>query len=165
MYAVIEAGGQQHLVEPGRYITLNKLPVEVDGEVVFDRVLLVRPDDGEIVVGTPTVADAVVTGSVRRQFRGKKIHGFKYKPKKGYSRRWGARADLTQVTIDQITVAGRVYTAAEGVEPTPMPAAEEQLDEVLGAEEPLEELEDELAAEPLEAIDEFEDELDEDEEE
>jgi len=111
MYAVIESGGQQHKVEPGRYVTMKRLAV-ADGEpVVFDQVLLVRTDE-QTTVGTPAVEGAVVQGVIRRHLRGKKVTGLKYKAKKGYRKRFGARADLTQVTIEKILFGGQEYAAA-----------------------------------------------------
>jgi large subunit ribosomal protein L21 len=41
---------------------------------------------------------AVVTGHER----GKKIHGLKFKPKRGYKRRYGARSHLTRLEISSI---------------------------------------------------------------
>jgi len=40
----------------------------------------------------------VVTGHER----GKKIHGLKFKPKRGYKRRYGARSHLTRLEISSI---------------------------------------------------------------
>ena len=39
---------------------------------------------------------------VRGHERGKKIHVLKFKPKRGYKRRMGARADLTRLEISTI---------------------------------------------------------------
>ena len=111
MYALIESGGQQHKVEPGRYLTLGRLAVAEGESVVFDRVLLVRTD-ADTTVGTPVVEGAEVRGTVRRHLRGPKINGMKYKPKKGYSKRWGARRDLTQVDIVAIVAGGQTFEAA-----------------------------------------------------
>ena len=122
MYALIESGGQQHKVEPGRYITIKRLAVAEGAPVVFDKVLLVRSDE-TIEIGTPAVEGAEVHGSVRRHLRGKKVHGYKYKAKKGYSRRWGARADLTQVTISKVVFGEQVWAAELSAEPV---AAEEE---------------------------------------
>ena len=38
MYAVIETGGKQYQVKPGDVIFIEKLNVEADSEVVFDKV-------------------------------------------------------------------------------------------------------------------------------
>lgn len=158
MYALIESGGQQHKVEPGRYITVDRLPVEVGEEVVFNRVLMVRTDDG-VAVGAPMVEDAVVRGRIRRHLRGRKIVGFKYKPKKGYRRRWGARADLTQVTILEIEVGGTVYAAepqeVEGTETPEAAAGSTDTEEAVDAVGP-----EAAADEPDEAIEEPEGEED-----
>ncbi len=110
MYALIECGGQQHKVEPGRYVTVNRLAVAEGDQVTFDRVLLVRTD-ADVTVGTPVVEGAEVRGRIRRHTRGRKIHGMTYHAKKGTRRRWGARADLTQVTIEAIVVGETTYAA------------------------------------------------------
>ncbi|MCC7493132.1 MAG: 50S ribosomal protein L21 [Fimbriimonadaceae bacterium] len=115
MYALIESGGQQHKVEPGRYVTLKRLAVELGEQVTFDKVLLVRTDEA-VQVGTPAVAEAKVVGTIRRHLRGKKVHVLKVQPKKGYRRHYGARANLTQVTIDQIVVGEATYTAPAAAE-------------------------------------------------
>ena len=39
--------------------------------------------------------------------RGKKIHGLKFKPKRGYKRRYGHRQDLTRIEIADIKVGAR----------------------------------------------------------
>ncbi|MBI5834775.1 MAG: 50S ribosomal protein L21 [Armatimonadetes bacterium] len=111
MYALIESGGQQHKVEPGRYVTLGRLAVAEGESVVFDRVLLVRTD-ADTTVGTPVVEGAEVRGTVRRHLRGPKVNGIKYKAKKGYSKRWGARADLTQVDIVAVVTGGQTFEVA-----------------------------------------------------
>lgn len=113
MYALVKIGGQQHKVEPGRYVTVNRLAADEGGAVQFDEVLMVRTD-GEVTLGTPSVDGAVVRGSVRRHVRGPKINGFIYRAKKGSSKRWGARADLTQVNIEAIEFGGQVFAAAAG---------------------------------------------------
>lgn len=125
MYALIISGGQQHKVEPGRYVTVNRLAVDEGAPVNFDRVLLVRTEDGT-TVGTPAVPEASVQGRVKRHVRGKKVHGFKYKAKKGYRRSWGARADLTQVVIEAIVVGEQTY-AAEAVEDEPVEAVKAEV--------------------------------------
>ena len=52
MYAIIETGGKQYKVEEGSIVFIEKLDVEADSEVVFDKVIAVGADDG-IKVGAP----------------------------------------------------------------------------------------------------------------
>lgn len=101
MYAIIETGGKQYKVSEGDVIYIEKLPQEEGEKVTFDRVLLIKKDPG-VVVGTPFVAGATVTGVVDRHGRGKKLVVFKYKPKKNYKRKLGHRQPYTKVTIEKI---------------------------------------------------------------
>ncbi|MFZ5898401.1 MAG: 50S ribosomal protein L21 [Bacillota bacterium] len=101
MYAIIETGGKQYRVQEGDQIFVEKLPSVVGETVTFERVLAVGKDDG-LVVGTPVVEGAKVTGKVVKQVRGQKIIVFKYKPKKNYRRKKGHRQPYTQVQIEKI---------------------------------------------------------------
>ena len=53
-YAIIETSGTQLRVEPGRFYDINRLPVEPDGTMTIDKVLLVKHEDN-IHVGQPLV--------------------------------------------------------------------------------------------------------------
>ncbi|OEF98357.1 50S ribosomal protein L21 [Desulfuribacillus alkaliarsenatis] len=101
MYAIIETGGKQYKVEQGTELYIEKLDAEVGDSVSFDKVLLVSKD-GQVQVGSPTVANATVTGKVEKNGRAKKIVVFKYKPKKNYSRKQGHRQPFTKVVIEAI---------------------------------------------------------------
>src|SRR5262249_52862898 len=83
MYAVIETGGKQYRVRPGQTVEVELLPAEPGGEIALERVLLVSTGESTLV-GTPTVAGAVVTATVVREGRGEKIIVFKYHNKKRY---------------------------------------------------------------------------------
>ena len=101
MYAVIETGGKQLRVEEGQEIFVEKLDVEPEEEVVFDKVVLVS--DKTCKVGAPYVKGAKVVAEVNKQGKGKKIMIFKYKPKKGSTRRrQGHRQPYTKLTIKSI---------------------------------------------------------------
>jgi len=101
MYAVIETGGKQLRVEEGQEIFVEKLDVEPEEEVVFDKVILVS--DKTCKVGAPYVKGAKVTAVVNKQGKGKKVLIFKYKPKKGSThRRQGHRQPCTKLTIKSI---------------------------------------------------------------
>ena len=98
MKAIFVTGGIQYMVEEGQELYVEKLPQEVDAEVVFDEVLYV---DGK--VGTPTVKGAKVVAKVLKQRTQKKILVFKYKPKKKYRRTQGHRQPYTKILIKSIS--------------------------------------------------------------
>ena len=103
-YAIIVTGGKQYRVKSGDVVFIEKLPVEAEDEVTFDKVLAVLDDEQEPVIGAPTVDGAKVTAKVIKNGKAKKIHVFKYKAKKNDRRRQGHRQPYTQVQIDAITV-------------------------------------------------------------
>jgi len=103
MYAIFQNGGHQHKAQENETLKLEKLPAEVGEKVTFDQVLVAQ-QNGEILVGTPYLAGARVTGTVVQQGRGRKIRIFKYKPKKHYKRQGGHRQAFTAVRIDEISL-------------------------------------------------------------
>ena len=100
MYAIIETGGKQYRVENGDVIYVEKLDVQVDSEVTFDKVVAVS--DKSLKVGKPYVKDAFVKGTVLKNGKGKKVTVFTYKPKKSSSRKMGHRQPYTKVQITEI---------------------------------------------------------------
>ena len=103
LHAIIETGGKQYGVGEGDIVFIEKLNVEAGDEVTFDKVLAVVGDE-TTTFGTPVVEGAKVTAKVVKNGKGKKIHIFKYKPKKGYRRRQGHRQPYTQVQIESIAL-------------------------------------------------------------
>ena len=63
MYAVIETGGKQYRVQEGDVITIEKLPVEADSKIEFDKVLVLG-EGADINVGAPYIDGSKVVGSV-----------------------------------------------------------------------------------------------------
>ncbi|OEH84244.1 50S ribosomal protein L21 [Desulfuribacillus stibiiarsenatis] len=101
MYAIIETGGKQYKVEQGTELYIEKLDVEAGDVVNFDKVLFVAKD-GQVQVGSPTVANATVTAKVEKHGRGEKIIVFKYKSKKNYKKKQGHRQPFTKVIVETI---------------------------------------------------------------
>jgi large subunit ribosomal protein L21 len=101
MYAIIETGGKQYKVEAGDVLFIEKLDVEADSEVTFDKVIAVGADDG-IKVGAPYVDGATVTAKAIKNGKGKKVVVFTYKPKKNAKRKMGHRQPYTKVEIAAI---------------------------------------------------------------
>ena len=100
MYAVIETGGNQSRVSEGDVVFIEKLAVEANDEVVFDKVVAVGGDETKI--GKPYVDGATVKANVVKNGKGKKITVFTYKPKKSSARKKGHRQPYTQVKIEAI---------------------------------------------------------------
>ncbi len=101
MYAIIETGGKQYKVEEGSVVFIEKLDVEADSEVVFDKVIAVGAEDG-IKVGAPYVAGATVTAKAIKNGKGKKITVATYKAKKNEKRKMGHRQPYTKIEVASI---------------------------------------------------------------
>jgi len=101
MYAVIATGGKQYKVSEGDIITIEKLGASEGENVTFDQVLAVN-NNSKLVVGTPTVDGATVSGSVVAEGRQKKVVVYKYKSKTGYHKKNGHRQPFTRVKIEKI---------------------------------------------------------------
>ncbi len=102
MIAVVETGGKQYQISPGSIIRIEKLKAKKGEEVVLDKVLMLKEDDGETLVGNPLIAKARVTAEVLRQDRAKKIIVYKFKRRKNYHRKYGHRQAFTELKIKEI---------------------------------------------------------------
>ncbi len=109
-YAIIEIGGSQLKVEPGRFYDINRLAGEEDSSYSIDKVLLVNHED-EVTIGQPLVEGASVEGTVMSHKRGRKVLVYKMKPKKKTRKKRGHRQELTRLMINSITVNGNVLAA------------------------------------------------------
>ncbi|MGD9497767.1 MAG: 50S ribosomal protein L21 [Armatimonadota bacterium] len=103
MYAIVEVGGRQHIMEPDRVVKVDKLPAETGEQVTLDKVLAIRDDEGELRVGRPYLDDASVTARVVQQGRERKITVVKFKAKKRYRRKRGHRQPFTALQVLQIS--------------------------------------------------------------
>ena len=106
MYAVIETGGKQYRVELGSELAIERLDGAPGETINVDRVLLVADGDAA-QIGTPVVADALVTGEVVRQDRGEKVIVFKYRPKARHRAKKGHRQEQTVIRVADIRFNGR----------------------------------------------------------
>ena len=125
-YAIVETSGTQLRVEPGRFYDVDRLALDVDDQVILERVLFVS-NDGESVVGQPVVEGATVVGSVVSHLRGRKVIVYKMQPKKKTRKKQGHRQDLTRVMINSIEMNGKAIAgeSAAAQEPAPEQAAVE----------------------------------------
>ena len=111
-YAIIETGGKQLRVEPGRFYDIELLSTEPDQTVTLETVLLVQ-HNGDVTVGQPFIDGATVEGTVLRHFRGRKVLVYKMKPKKKTRKKRGHRQEITRLMINSISLSGSVLTSEE----------------------------------------------------
>src|SRR5581483_6363046 len=110
MYAVIRAGGKQYRVAPGDVLRLETQAANGNGKVEFNDVLAVSASEGQIA---RPESNALVTGEVLGEGRGKKILVFHYKKKKQYRKIAGHRQPFSAVRITEIAFDGQKFTAPE----------------------------------------------------
>lgn len=111
-YAIIETGGKQLRVEPGRFYDIELLPVEPDQTITLETVLLVQ-HNGDVTIGQPFINGATVEGTVMRHLRGRKVLVYKMKPKKKTRKKRGHRQEITRLMINSISLNGSVLTSEE----------------------------------------------------
>jgi large subunit ribosomal protein L21 len=139
-YAIIETGGKQLRVEPGRFYDVERLAAEESDTVVIDQVLFVD-NDGTAAVGQPLVDGATVEATVLRHLRGRKIIVYKMRPKKKTRKKQGHRQELTRLMINSISLNGTVVAgeSSASAEPpaqsTPVPSKAATPDAPADAEE------------------------------
>ena len=97
MLAIIETGGKQYKVSEGDVLFIEKLDVEAESEVVFDKVLMAGDK-----IGAPYVEGAKVSAKVEKQGKAPKVIVYKYKSKKNYHKKQGHRQPFTKVQITKI---------------------------------------------------------------
>lgn len=103
MFAVIETGGKQYLVQTGQLLTIEKLPVETGKQIVFDKVLLLAGDNGKNVrIGTPYLDGVSIAATVEAQGRSRKLRVVKFKRKIRYKRVRGHRQHFTKVAMGEM---------------------------------------------------------------
>jgi large subunit ribosomal protein L21 len=122
-YAIVASGGKQYLAREGQSLEVDRLGKSAGQGVEFSDVLLAA-DGQQVLVGTPSVSGARVTGTVQGEIRGEKIIVFRYQPKKRRRRKLGHRQTYTRVMIEKIEAPGlgRSTVAAEArpaAKPTP----------------------------------------------
>ncbi|MDZ7726158.1 MAG: 50S ribosomal protein L21 [Candidatus Campbellbacteria bacterium] len=100
--AVIESGGKQYTVQEGDTISIEKLDGVSEGDSVnFDNVLLIADGD-KVSLGNPLVKDKKVSGVLKENKKGEKLHVRQFRSKSRYHRTYGHRQPLATVEIQKI---------------------------------------------------------------
>jgi large subunit ribosomal protein L21 len=104
MYAIIEDGGRQFKIEEGQELDIDYRELSSGSELIFDRILAFRDDEG-LQVGTPTLESASVTAEVLATSQGPKLVVQKMRRRKNSRRKTGHRQMYTRVKIGKIAAS------------------------------------------------------------
>ena len=96
MFAVVKSGGKQYRVTEGQELVLDRVRGDV-GDSVELPVGFVADDDG-FDLGTRTARVEIL-----EHLRGKKIHIYKYTPKKNSRKKTGHRQEQTRVKVLEVS--------------------------------------------------------------
>jgi large subunit ribosomal protein L21 len=118
MFAVIRAGGKQYRVAAEDVIRIDRVAAEPGEIVEFGEVLVLGGDLP--VIGSPTIAGAMVAGEVLQHTRGDKVIAFKKRRRKNSRRKRGYRHDFSVIRITEILTDG----AKPSKNPPPRPKRE-----------------------------------------
>eukprot|EP00746_Dinoflagellata_sp_MGD_P027851 gnl/MRDRNA2_/MRDRNA2_165797_c0_seq1.p1 gnl/MRDRNA2_/MRDRNA2_165797_c0~~gnl/MRDRNA2_/MRDRNA2_165797_c0_seq1.p1 ORF type:complete len:205 (-),score=57.37 gnl/MRDRNA2_/MRDRNA2_165797_c0_seq1:36-650(-) len=122
MYAIVEIAGHQYKVEKDQRVFVNRLAEDEGAKVQFDDVLLID-NDGNVTVGAPAIDGAAVKAKVERHLKGDKVIVFKKKRRKGFQKKNGFRASLTEITVESILATGAKKSAKKEEKPKAKAAA------------------------------------------
>ena len=100
-YAVVEIGGKQIYVQPGKFYDVNKLHASPGQTLLLNKILLLSKD-GNISLGTPCIKSCSIKAKVLRHLKGSKVIVFKMKSKKNMKSKKGFRQHLTRLLIQDI---------------------------------------------------------------
>lgn len=104
MYAVLKMGGKEYRISKGDIIRVEKLDGKVGDQVALKDVLMVS-QEGEVQFGTPHLTNAVVTGEIIQQMKGRKVLTYKMKKRKNYRRLKGQRQTYTYLKVNDIALS------------------------------------------------------------
>jgi large subunit ribosomal protein L21 len=103
-YAIIETGGKQYKISKGEILEVEKLGEKTDAKISFDKVLL-YVDGEDVQIGMPYLSGVDIKAKVLKDLKGEKIRVAKFKAKSHFHKVTGHRQSLTQVQIEDISVA------------------------------------------------------------
>ena len=111
-YAIIETGGKQLRVEPGRFYDIRHFTslkpkfLSSNTKILIYRVLLIR-NEATINIGQPWLKNAIVKGRILHSHLENKITVYKMNSKKKTRRKFGHRQNLTRFVVDSINLNGK----------------------------------------------------------
>jgi large subunit ribosomal protein L21 len=103
MYAIIADGGRQFKVEEGQEFSIDFREISAGEKIIFDRVLAISSSEGDLKLGSPTLAGATVEAEVIGPEKGPKLVIQKMRRRKNFRRKTGHRSIYTRVKIGKIS--------------------------------------------------------------
>ncbi len=103
MYAVVKTGGKEYRISQGDLIRVEKMEGKIGDQVTMKDILMVS-HEGQVQVGNPLLANAVITGEIVQQVKGKKVLTYKMKRRKNYRRTKGHRQTYTYIRVNDISL-------------------------------------------------------------
>ncbi len=102
MYAIVGVAGFQFKMAPDAVVRVPRIQNWEPGQKIMLNNVLMISDGGRTTVGRPTVAGASVEVEVVNHGRTRKQLAAVFKKRKDYRRRWGFRAEFTEVKVNAI---------------------------------------------------------------
>jgi len=103
MYAVVKTGGKEYRISKGDIIRIEKLEGKVGDQITLKDILMVS-QEGQIQFGSPYLTNAVITGEIIQEIKGKKVLTYKMKRRKNYRRFKGHRQTYTYLKVNDISL-------------------------------------------------------------
>ena len=129
MYAIVDVKDKQFKIREGDtlYVPYHA-DADADQELTLKRVLLVSDEDGNTLLGTPSVEAASVNARVLEHVKGDKVIVFKKKRRKRYRVKKGHRQQYTKIQIETLEVNGApsLWGSDEAAEAAPAAEAPEE---------------------------------------
>jgi large subunit ribosomal protein L21 len=100
-FAVIKANSYQYVVTKGDRIVIPAILGESGKEIIFDKVLMLRDENG-VVVGKPYIDGVSVKGVIKNTGKLPKVIVYKFIRRENYRRKKGHRQPFTEVEITEI---------------------------------------------------------------
>jgi len=99
MFAIVETGGKQYRIAPNEKFIVEKLDGETGSKITLDKVLLIKPESGELTVGSPLVKGAKVEVEIVKTFKNDKVLIFKKRRRQNSRRKQGHRQSQTLLKV------------------------------------------------------------------
>lgn len=104
MYAIVDFMGYQYRVEKDAKLKVPYMDANEIGSLIeMPRILMIHDDNNKIILGKPTVENAIVKAEILSHGKERKIVVFKKKRRKGYNKTMGHRQRFTEIVIKEIT--------------------------------------------------------------